>query len=270
MLRKVRCFAKVNLLLSVPRKFDDGYHEICSVMQSVSLFDRLTVKAADSITVVSDFAPAGGDNICYNAAKLFSDMGGAHIEIKKGIPLLSGLGGGSSDAAGTLMALNSIYGEPYSQSRLEEMALALGSDVPFFVRGGTQLVRGRGDELSRLRNFDGVFLIVMHGHKKSTGHMYGELDICGLSDRTYEVEAFCRNMDGRTVFNDFEKAFECETVKSDLLKNGALSACLSGSGPSVFGIFASEAEAVKAKKRLETKYDRVYFCTAVNSGAVFE
>lgn len=270
MVKTLLCAAKVNLVLSIPKRYVDGYHEVCSVMQTVGLYDRITVEKADKITVLSENSPCGEDNICYKAAELFKDFGGARIEINKGIPLLSGLGGGSSDAAGTLLALNSLYGQPYSVEELEKMSLTLGSDVPFFIRGGTQLVSGKGDGLIKLPDYNGFFVLIKHGKKKSTGQMYGELDKIGLIDRTQEVKDFCANMENGKPFNDFSRVFDCEDVLADLLSCGAIDACLSGSGPTVFGIFGTKAAAEDCKKRLKDKYTEIYVCPSVDRGIIFE
>lgn len=270
MTKNLLCAAKVNLVLSIPKRYKDGYHEVCTVMQTVGLYDRISVKKTDGITVVSENSPCGEDNICYKAAEQFKDFGGAYIEIKKGIPLLSGLGGGSSDAAGTLLALNSLYGEPFSVEELEKMSIALGSDVPFFIRGGTQLVSGKGDVLEQLSAYDAFFVLIKHGAKKSTGQMYGELDGIGLIDRTDEVNDFCRDMSKGVLFNDFERVFPCDEVLSDLRSCGASDACLSGSGPTAFGIFTSLEAANKCKDILKEKYTEIYVCPAVNSGIIFE
>ncbi len=262
--------AKINLVLSVPGKREDGFHEISTVMQTVGLYDTITVRRDENVVVKSDRAPAGEDNICYKAAKLFSDFGGAYIKIKKRIPMAAGLGGGSSDAAGVLRALNTLYGEPYSQSQLEDMAISLGSDVPFFIRGGTQRVDGKGEKLNPCSDFSGFFVLVKHGTKMSTGEMYSQLDKNGLCDRTGVVDEFCTMLsEGRAfeasklIFNDFENVCDCSLIKNDLLECGALSACLSGSGPTVFGLFSDEESAGNCALKLRKKYREVYVCPSV-------
>ena len=265
--------AKVNLVLSVPAKREDVYHEISTVMQTVSLFDRITVKAAKSITVNSDKAPCGEDNICYKAAKFFADFGGAQIKIEKNIPMLSGLGGGSGNAAGVLLAMNKLYGEPFSEPKLIEMAMSLGSDVPFFLKGGTALIEGKGDKIIPCAEYKAYLVLIKHGKKMSTGRMYAELDENGLKDRREEVYAFCESIKTNKpnhFFNDFEAVFECSGEKEALRICGATDACLSGSGPTVFGVFATAEEAEKCAEKLRKGYDEVYCSQTVSSGIIFE
>ncbi len=270
---KIKCPAKVNLVLSVPNRLSDGYHEIVSVMQAVGLYDEITVKKAEGITVVSEKSPCGEENICYKAAMLFSAFGGAKIKIEKNIPLLSGLGGGSSDAAGVMLALNCLYGEPFSRSELIEKALSLGSDVPFFIKGGTALIEGKGEKLTPCADYAAHIVLIKHGKKLSTGEMYGALDRKGLKDHREKVYDFCESLAAgkqNKLFNDFERVFPCEDIKNALTLCGAVDACLSGSGPTVFGVFSSEQKARECVNTLCSGYSEVYYCPAVKGGIIFE
>ncbi len=265
--------AKVNLVLSVPEKRDDGYHEISTVMQTVGLYDKITVKIADGIKVESDTAPCGEENICYKAAALFGEFGGAEIKIEKGIPLLSGLGGGSADAAAVLVALNKLYGEPFGNEQLIEKAMLLGSDVPFFINGGTALIEGKGDKITPCADYSAHLVLVKHGKKQSTGQMYAALDEGGLADRREKVYDFCGALKCGTVrplFNDFEAVFNCNDIKNALRICGATDSCLSGSGPTVFGVFPDEQSARSCAAKLSYGYDEVYYCGTVKSAIVFE
>ena len=149
-----KAYAKVNLTLAVGEKRPDGYHEVVSVMQRVSLCDTLTAEQTrEGITLTcSDPAlPSGEENLAHRAASLFfretGIAGGAALTLEKRIPSQAGLGGGSSDAASALLALRKLYAPALPDTELETMAAALGSDVPFFIRGGTQLATGRGEVL---------------------------------------------------------------------------------------------------------------------------
>ncbi len=269
----LRSAAKVNLVLSVPAKREDGYHEISTVMQTVGIFDRITVKKQKGIEVISSIAPCGEENICYKAAEFFSDMGGALITIEKNIPLLSGLGGGSGNAAAVLVAMNRLYGEPFSEQELMEKAMLLGSDVPFFIKGGTALIGGKGDEYTRCADFSSYLVLIKHGKKQSTGKMYAELDECGLKDRRDEVYAFIDSLSGEKAnkfFNDFERVADCSAIKEALRICGAEDACLSGSGPTVFGTFSTREAAEKCAARLKQGYDEVFCCETTTSGIIFE
>lgn len=269
--------AKINLALSVYGVNGDGYHNISSVMQTVSLFDTVTVQEHEFISVTSDGAPCGEENICFAAAKAFSRFGGARIHIEKRIPLAAGLGGGSSNAAAVLLALNRIYGKPFSNEKLEKIALTLGADVPLFLKGGTLLVDGIGEKVSSVKPLTCALVIIKDGIKSSTGEMYKKLDQAGLTDRRGDVEKLIKNIEennlslvGKTLFNDFELVCPCDEIKADLLSQGAVGACLSGSGPSVFGIFESIEKAESAAKALEKKYKNVFACEMENFGIKFE
>lgn len=269
--------AKINLVLSVYGKTDNGYHDISSVMQTVDLCDKITIAEHDLISVTSDFAPVGEKNICYKAAKYFSRYGGARIHIEKNIPMAAGLGGGSSNAAAVLLGLNRIFGNPYTDEKLKSIALTLGADVPLFLEGGTMRADGVGEKLLKTRELDCYVVIVKSGEKSSTGEMYSKLDKKGLVDNRAQVSEFIKALDNKDIskasallFNDFEKVCPCEEIKNNLIENGALGACLSGSGPSVFGLFEDLASAKRAKETLEEKYREVFVCKTANKGIIFE
>ena len=147
--------AKVNLTLEVLGKRNDGYHEIASVMQAINLCDRLTFSIADDLSLITDTPGLDTkDNLVYRAASLLNDKtgvsAGAEIHLCKGIPVAAGLGGGSSDAAATLLGLNRLWGLHLARDELEELAAQLGSDVPFFLAGGAALAEGRGERITPL------------------------------------------------------------------------------------------------------------------------
>ena len=273
----VKSNAKINLALSVYGINSDGYHNISSVMQTVSLFDTVTVQEHEFISVTSDGAPCGEENICFAAAKAFSRFGGARIHIEKRIPLAAGLGGGSSNAAAVLLALNRIYGKPFSNEKIEKIALTLGADVPLFLKGGTLLVDGIGEKVEPVKTLDCALVIIKDGIKSSTGEMYKKLDKSGLTDRRGDVEKLIKNIEennllsiGKALFNDFERVCRCDEIKEELLSQGAVGACLSGSGPSVFGIFENVEKAESAAKALRNKYKNVFACQTENFGIKFE
>ena len=147
--------AKINLTLEVLGKRDDGYHEIASVMQAVSLFDTLTLSMAEDVQLISDVPEIGTrDNLVYRTAELLKrEKGvdeGVEIRLSKGIPIAAGMGGGSSDAAATLLGLNHLWGLGVDIEELTGLAVRLGSDVPFFLSGGTALAEGRGERITPL------------------------------------------------------------------------------------------------------------------------
>ena len=161
----VKAPAKVNLTLEVLGKRPDGYHEIASVMQAISLFDILTIRPSDEIKVLAEIEDLETqDNLVYRAAMLLRETSGvsagAEIRLDKQIPLAAGLGGGSSDAAATLLGLDRLWGLEPGEGELKELAAQLGSDVPFFVTGGAALVEGRGERVSSV-NTPPTFWLVL-------------------------------------------------------------------------------------------------------------
>ena len=271
-----KAYAKVNLTLAVGEKRLDGYHEVVSVMQRVSLCDTLTAEQTrEGITLTcSDPAlPSGEENLAHRAASLFfrktGIAGGAALTLEKRIPSQAGLGGGSSDAASVLLALRKLYAPALSDTELETMAAALGSDVPFFIRGGTQLATGRGEVLSPLPPLtDGWFVIVKPTESFSTPSMYRRLD---------ELPPACTPplpplQDGLPalaagLFNRFEAAIPAGStvwdIKARLAAYGALAALLSGSGSAVFGLFDTETAARAAVEALRPAWPEIFLARPV-------
>ena len=271
-----KAYAKVNLTLAVGEKRLDGYHEVVSVMQRVSLCDTLTAEQTrEGITLTcSDPAlPSGEENLAHRAASLFfretGISGGAALTLQKRIPSQAGLGGGSSDAASALLALRKLYAPALSDTELETMAAALGSDVPFFIRGGTQLATGRGEVLSPLPPLtDGWFVIVKPTESFSTPSMYRRLD---------ELPSACTPplppLQGGLpalaagLFNRFEAAIPAGSavwdIKARLAAYGALASLLSGSGSAVFGLFDTETAARAAVEALRPAWPEIFLARPV-------
>lgn len=253
------CNAKINLTLDVTSKREDGYHNIDSIMQSVSIADKVSVKKSDKISVECSVSAFNGEkNIAFKAAKAFFDftgtIGGADIYIEKHIPDAAGMGGGSADAASVLIALDKIYKTNLSNEQLCLIAKTVGADVPFCLFGGTKRVKGIGDIVLDCPDFNGgVLLIIKKGNKLSTANMYKKLD--EFNARSPNTENFIKTLNGgnleliaSNLSNDFEKVCDVKTEKDLLLQHGAIGVCLSGSGPSVFGVFKNVEDAKKAKE----------------------
>lgn len=271
-----KAYAKVNLTLAVGEKRPDGYHEVVSVMQQVSLCDTLTAEQTrEGITLTcSDPAlPSGEENLAHRAASLFfretGIAGGAALTLEKRIPSQAGLGGGSSDAASVLLALRKLYAPALSDTELETMAAALGSDVPFFIRGGTQLATGRGEVLSPLPPLtDGWFVIVKPTESFSTPAMYRRLDelppACTppLPPLQGGLPALASGL-----FNRFEAAIPAGSavwdIKARLAAYGALASLLSGSGSAVFGLFDTETAARAAVEALRPAWPEIFLARPV-------
>lgn len=271
-----KAYAKVNLKLAVGEKRPDGYHEVVSVMQRVSLHDTLTAEQTrEGITLTcSDPAlPSGEENLAHRAASLFfretGIAGGAALTLEKRIPSQAGLGGGSSDAASALLALRKLYAPALPDTELETMAAALGSDVPFFIRGGTQLATGRGEVLSPLPPLtDGWFVIVKPTESFSTPSMYRRLDelppACTppLPPLQGGLPALAAGL-----FNRFETAIPAGSavwdIKARLAAYGALASLLSGSGSAVFGLFDTETAARAAVEALRPAWPEIFLARPV-------
>lgn len=259
----VRAPAKVNLHLEVLRQRPDGYHEIETVLQAIDLFDTVTVTllasgddpAAQRLQLrvtPPDAAPGGADNLCWQAVRLFGHATGRHgvleIDLHKEIPAGAGLGGGSADAAAVLVALDRLHGTGLDAAELEQLAAQLGSDVPFFIRGGTQIGRGRGTQLTPLSAIrSGVFLIVKPPLSIETARIYGQLKI-GLTVRgpkcnLQHIKALIARFPSSSWFgfNRLEEVvLPAHPVLQRLvlrLKELAPIAMLTGSGAAVVGVF---------------------------------
>ena len=271
-----RAYAKVNLTLDVGAKRADEYHGITSVMQRISLHDTVTVERGTgrdtllcSVPVTEDV----NDNLCMRALRLFFaetgiESDGVSVTLEKHIPAQAGLGGGSSDAAAVLRALRTLFAPGMTDARLEKLAAKLGSDVPFFIRGGTQLATGRGELVTPLPPLTaGWFVVVKPEEGYSTAEMYRRLDACG--DMTAGDSRMAEAAAGNNVHaiaaelrNSFERAVpensQLWDIKSALRAQGALGALLSGSGSAVFGLFDDRSEAAAAAETLRRTWPQTF------------
>ena len=255
--------SKVNIGLKVLNQRDDGYHNIYTVFQELDFGDTIQIeKIDDGCTIKSnvDWIPIDESNIChkaYSALKTkFPDLGGISIHIQKNVPIGSGLGGGSANGATTLKGLNDLYDLNLSDGELEKIGATIGADVPFFIRGGTQLGEGIGDKLTLLpSHIQGTYLLVIPDVSISTPWAYS-----GLINKLNSEELmpnfagfFSGDYASLKIFeNDFERIVipaypEIGAIKRKLLELGARFASLSGSGSTVYGIFDEDASAKEAE-----------------------
>ena len=264
--------AKLNLTLDVREKTDDGYHRIVTVFQTVDFGDEITFRPGDGpLTAKTDlpFLPTGDKNLAVRAAQLFfretgvAPMGGV-IGIKKNIPVCGGLAGGSSDAAAVLRLLNRACGTGLSVSELEKLSEQLGSDVPFCVAGGTVLGEGRGEKMTRLRAMPECGVVILRpDFASSTPELFKAIDSLRVVSRPdtagmlRAIEEGSLTAVARRVFNIFEAALprrwseKIDEAKDALLENGALGACMSGTGSAVYGLFADVEAASEAASRIK-------------------
>jgi 4-diphosphocytidyl-2-C-methyl-D-erythritol kinase len=258
----VKAPGKLNLHLRITGKRPDGYHEIESLFVPVALWDTLNIsKANKGLKVVCKGRELseGPDNLVYRAARSFFEKagikGGARISLVKEIPISSGLGGGSSDAAATLKGLNTLWDGPLSGKDLEKLALSLGADVPFFLFQGPAIARGIGELLEPVSGFPLFwYVIVSPMLKVSTAWAYGQvrlkLTVGGIKDKIELFDVAALKIPD-LLYNDLESVtlgkypFLC-SIKESLLALGALGALMTGSGPSIFGVFDSEYKAREA------------------------
>jgi len=253
---ELNAYAKINLSLDVISKRPDGYHEIKTVMQTIGLHDKVFVETVpDGIHVETDCEslPSGEENIAYKAARLLIEKtgikGGVRIKIKKWIPVAAGLAGGSSDAAAVLKAINVLYRLNLDQGRLMEIGRMIGADVPYCIAGGTTLAEGIGDRLTPLKEFRGIDVILLKPRTEvATSWVYSRLDLERITERpdTQAILKAIDDMDAENVAKNMRNVLENVTIpsypvikeaKDRLLELGATGAVMSGSGPSVFGLF---------------------------------
>ncbi len=270
---ELRAPAKINWFLAVIGKRADGYHDIVSPMQAVDLFDTLSFEPSDEIEVVSDLDLPATENLVYKAAVLlrrtFSHREGARIVLKKEIPSAAGLGGGSSDAASTLLGLKRLWGLDAGSRELCELGAEIGSDVPFFLGGRLSLIEGRGERVTPLKTGPALnLLLVKPDISVSTAWAYGAMN-AELTKKSIDIKLFCQSLERkdfpslrRMVFNDLESAVVGRYgiiggIKDLLIENGALLSSMSGSGPTVFGVFDSVAAALEASRKMDPNWCRV-------------
>lgn len=258
----VSAHAKINLTLDVLGRRDDGYHALNSLMQTLALHDTLRISLnanGDTAMFCDDPALQGDENVALRAARLLrAEVGderlGATIELRKKVPVQAGLGGGSSDAAAVLGALNSVWGAGYPADHLEQLGARLGSDVPFFVRGGTALIAGRGEIVSPLPDAEPLWIVLAKPRSGiSTALVFRQLTPANYSDgaATRQVVSAIssqRPIPFEQLFNALEVGVlssypEVGAVRDALLAAGAPVAILSGSGPTVFAPFRRLADA---------------------------
>ena len=282
---RVKAPAKINLSLDVLGKRPDGYHELATVMQSVSLFDTVTVSESEGgkVTVSCDYegVPCDERNICVKAAKRFFDYcrlneSGVHIRIDKQIPTQAGLAGGSADGAAVIMALNRLFDLRLTAAEMRAIGERVGADVPFCIEGGTKLCTGIGADMKKLPSFNCSDIVICKPStvSVSTAEAYKKVDAlaahpCYTDEMVKALYSRDMFMITSTIFNDFELALqipEVNEIKKIMLAQKARGAGMSGSGSAVFGVFTSSNKAEKCFEALKAQYPDTFLCKPVNSG----
>ena len=286
---KVKAPAKINLSLDVLGRRPDGYHELSTVMQTVDLYDEITLTQNDSgrVTVSCEYegVPCDDNNICVKAAHRFfehcrDEVSGVHINIDKQIPTQAGLAGGSADGAAVIVGLNYMLGKRLTPREMLAIGARVGADVPFCIEGGTRLCTGVGDVMSRVPPLQGVGIVICKPDTVgvSTAEAYQKVDsLAPHGCYTDEmVKALCSRdlfMITSTIFNDFELALqipEVNTIKGEMLALKAMGAGMSGSGSAVFALFGSQRRAKRCFEELKKKYPQTFLCKPVKTGCTVE
>lgn len=282
----VKAYAKLNLTLDILRRREDGYHDLRMVMQSISLHDTVHICETGNhrieLRCSVPYLPCDSGNLAYRAAVAFFDAAdirnpGIRISLEKVIPICAGMAGGSADAAAVLRGLRSLYAPDMSIARLCRIGERVGSDVPFCVFGGTALAEGRGEILTRLPSMPPCWAVVC---KPAFPVSTPELFACVRTQRLRRhpdtrgmlQSLETRDLPGilRRVYNVFEEVLtekhdEVFYIKDRLLDLGALSACMTGSGPTVFGLFTDLEKAEQAVHALSEEYEQTYLASMVNA-----
>lgn len=266
----IKARAKINLSLDVLGKREDGYHDVKMIMQSISLHDKVFLNFTDDkdikISCDKRWVPSNSDNIAYKAAKILIDKfnlnKGVDIKIAKNIPVAAGLAGGSADAAAVLKGMNEMFSLDLKQEELMQIGKTIGADVPFCVKGGTMLAEGIGEVLTEIEPLKNVDIVLIKPRfSVSTAWVYKNLNFEKIILRpdTDDIISLIENRDlqnlGKKMVNvleavTIEKYEIIREIKEKLVKLGAFGSMMSGSGPTVFGIFQDRFAAQKAYEEL--------------------
>ncbi|MBS4537025.1 4-(cytidine 5'-diphospho)-2-C-methyl-D-erythritol kinase [Clostridium sp. D2Q-11] len=279
---KLNAYAKINISLDVLKKREDGYHEVKMIMQQIDLKDEITLTEIDSgieIECSDSRVPTDSSNLVYKAYKLISDKfdigKGIKVRIDKKIPMAAGLAGGSSDCAQTIIGLNEMWDLNLTQEELMDIGVKIGADVPYCIMGGTALAEGIGEELTKLNSFsDKYVLIAKPDIDVSTAYVYNNLDIENIPTHpdTERVIKAIKNDDIYILAENMVNVLETVTIKKypvinkikkEMLDRGAIGSIMSGSGPTVFGIFDDYKKGKDCEKFLKNYIDEVFFSKTI-------
>jgi len=281
----LKAYAKVNLSLDILGKRPNGYHDVEMIMQQITLYDKVDIKKTDKdITIHTDcyYVPSDPRNIAYKIAKDVLDKytitSGIHIEIKKTIPVAAGLAGGSADAAAVIMGLNDLFDLKMTIQEMKDVAVKHGADIPFCIEGGAAVARGIGEELEIIPSLENVWIVLVKPPiGVSTQSVYKSLVVDEIENHPETnnlIEAMHKN-DYRYVANNMYNVLEEITsrrysiigrIESKMREYGALGTMMSGSGPTVFGIFKNYKKAETASRHLKRKYKDVFVVTTYDGG----
>ena len=277
-------YAKINLYLKIGKKLSSGYHNLQSIMQRIELSDSINIEPINEDKIIVESTNpelASEENLAYKAAillkKKYKVKHGVKIFIEKNIPLEAGLGGGSSNAATTLLNLNKLWSLKLKEKQLIELASQIGSDVPFFISENAAVVEGIGDKIKRIKKSFSINVVLINpGFRVSTRWAYSAFD---KQKPKIKAKAYINNLvkaierkDIKEIANNLHNDFEpivikkykvINDIKINLLRNDALNALVSGSGPTVFGVFNSIYEAREAFFKIQYDYPFVFLTKTI-------
>ena len=276
---KINSYSKINLTLNILSRREDGYHEIETIIQSINLADQVIItKEKEGIKIKCNHpeVPVNANSLAYRSAeKIINRYGikkGVKIEIEKKIPLASGLAGGSANSATILIGINKLFSLNLSNEDLRGIGEELGMDVPFFIQNGTALAYQRGEKLIPLSSINPpLWMIILNpGFNISTNWAYNNLDLDSIKREKNNTKAMLKALKegksqeiAKNLFNSFESLIikkypEVGRIKNRLIEEGVLSALMSGSGPTVFGITQNKEEALKIYEKLKPEYKLIW------------
>lgn len=275
-------YGKINLSLDVLYKRDDGYHELNTIMQQVDLMDKIILKDRENgikIECNKEEVPLNQSNLVYRAWEKLSEKTGMdrgiHIIIDKKIPVAGGLAGGSSNAATVLKGLNQLWNLNLSYKELKKIGVKIGADIPFCIKGGTAHAKGIGEKLIKLNGFSNKMVLLANiGVPISTASVYGDLEL-GNKESRMDIDKMVKYIEdddlpnvAKNMSNIMEEVVIKKhpiigEIKKDMVKYGALGSIMSGSGPTVFGLFDDEEKLYRCKKKLEKKVEKVYIARTI-------
>ncbi|MDE5974348.1 MAG: 4-(cytidine 5'-diphospho)-2-C-methyl-D-erythritol kinase [Eubacterium sp.] len=282
---KVNAYAKINLMLDIIYKRTDGYHDLFMIMQSIGIYDTVTVSETKSkkitITCNIDDIPLDEHNIAYKAAAAFFESTkiknkGINIDIVKRIPHAAGMAGGSADGAGVLVALNELTGVGLTDDELCDIGVKIGADVPFCIKGGTLLAQGIGDVLNKVKPLRKCYIVIAKPDcSVNTAYAYKQFDEFGKEHtpdklgmlyamQSRDLNEICSKMEN--VFEQFIAVDNKVEIKEVMRNHSALGVCMSGSGPTVFGIFDDKEKAERCALELKILAKDIAVTTPVSKG----
>ena len=269
---QIKAYAKINLGLDVVRRLENGYHEVKMIMQTVNLYDELTLKrttAGIRLTSDSGELPLDENNLIYKAARLMQEhygiAEGVSVKLKKNIPIAAGMAGGSTDAAATMLAMKELFGLETSKAELMKLGVKIGADVPYCILGGTALAEGIGEKLTPLPKAPECHLLVAKPDiNVSTKYVYEHLDAAGVTKHP-DIDGMVNAIERGSLQGIIERlgnvletvtisAYPVISVIKDRMKElGAQGSLMSGSGPTVFGIFTEQEKAISAYEEIKSE-----------------